>query len=231
MVVADEERERDAAVLEWTIRNAIDQTLAAKGYQRIVAGDPDFLVDFGIRLEEKSTDTFGEYIKYRDEGGKQGLGSAFVFGYEQGSVAIEITDARSNAPLWTGSERIVLDDGQDVSKIEGAANRILAGFPGKGVPPRRRPRPSARLPRTRSATSGRPSPESVSERGAHDAPRPTRQSRVGAPLPALASLGRALRARRFEVIFEARVRLLVSPRLSGAGGGARRTGLTGPRHG
>lgn len=131
VVIADQERERDAAVLEWTIRNAIDQTLAAKGYQRIVAGDPDFLVDFGVRLEEKSADTFGQYIKYRDEGGKQGLGSAFVFGYEQGSVAIEITDARSSTRLWTGSERIVLDDGQDVTKLEDAASRILAAFPGR----------------------------------------------------------------------------------------------------
>src|SRR5688572_7348610 len=46
VVIADQERERDAAVLEWTIRNAVDQTLAAKGYQRIEVGDPDFLVDF-----------------------------------------------------------------------------------------------------------------------------------------------------------------------------------------
>jgi len=131
VLVANEERERDAAVLEWTIRSAIDRTLAAKGYQRIEVGDPDFLVDFGVRLEEKSADTFGEYIKYRDEGGQQGLGSAFVFGYEQGSLAIEVTDARSDARLWTGSERTVLDDGQDVTKLEDAAGRILAAFPGR----------------------------------------------------------------------------------------------------
>lgn len=131
IVIANEERERDAAVLEWTIRDTVDRTLAAKGYQQIVGGEPDFLVDFGIRLEEKSADTFGEYIKYRDEGGKQGLGGAFVFGYEEGTVAIEISDANSRARLWSGSQRMVFDDGQDVTKLERAVASILADFPAR----------------------------------------------------------------------------------------------------
>lgn len=131
VLVANEDRERDAAVLEWTIRDAIDRTLTSKGYQRIEAGDPDFEVDFGVRLEEKSTDTFGEYITYRDAGGQQNLGGAYVFGYEEGALVIEATDARSETRLWTGSERVVLDDGQDVKKLEQATARILAGFPGR----------------------------------------------------------------------------------------------------
>jgi hypothetical protein len=131
IVVADEERERDAAVLEWTVRHAVDQQLAAKGYEQIVAGNPDFLIDFGIRLEEKATDTFGEYIKYRDEGGKQELGPAYVFGYQESSLVLEVTDARSNKRLWRGAARTVLDDGQDVTKIEGAVARMLAEFPSR----------------------------------------------------------------------------------------------------
>jgi len=131
VVVAYEDRERDAAVLEWTIRDAVDRTLSSKGYQRIEAGDPDFKVDFGVRLEEKSADTFGQYIKYRDAGGQQNLGGAYVFGYEEGALVIEATDSRSSTRLWTGSERVVLDDGQDVKKLEQAAGRILAGFPGR----------------------------------------------------------------------------------------------------
>lgn len=131
VVIADEERERDAAVLEWTIRHAVDRQLAAKGYQRIEAGSPDFRVDFGVRLEEKATDTFGEYIKYRDAGGKQELGPAYVFGYQESSVVLEITDARSGTRLWRGAARTVLDDGQDVTKIEGAVDQMLAEFPGR----------------------------------------------------------------------------------------------------
>ena len=133
VVVAEEDRERYAAVLEYTVRNAVDQQLAAKGYRRVESGErPDFVVDFGIRLEEKSTETFGEYIKYRDQGGKQALGPAFVFGYEQGSVAIEVTDARTETRAWTGSARTVFDDGQDVVKLEGAIARIMADFPNAG---------------------------------------------------------------------------------------------------
>jgi hypothetical protein len=135
VVVADEERERDAAVLEWTVRHAVDQQLTAKGYERIAAGNPDFLVDFGIRLEEKATDTFGEYIKYRDEGGKQELGPAYVFGYQESSLVLEVTDARSSKRLWRGAARTVLDDGQDVTKIENAVNEILAGFPSRAGSP------------------------------------------------------------------------------------------------
>lgn len=145
LVIADEERERDAAVLEWTIRHAVDQQLAAKGYQRIEAGSPDFKVDFGVRLEEKATDTFGEYIKYRDAGGKQELGPAYVFGYQESSIVVEIDDARSGTRLWRGAARTVLDDGQDVAKIEGAVDQMMIEFPSRpgsaaaSAPPARKP--------------------------------------------------------------------------------------------
>jgi len=133
VVIADEERERDAAVLEFTIRDATDRQLAAKGYAHAADGArPDFLVDFGVRLEEKATETFGEYIAYRDLGGKQGMGPALVFGYEEGTLVLEVTDARSRERAWTGSARTVLDDGQDVSKLEAAVGRILTDFPDAG---------------------------------------------------------------------------------------------------
>ena len=136
VVVADEDRERDAAVLEYTIRDAIDRQLAAKGYRHVESGArPDFLVDFGVRLEEKSTDTFGQYIQYRDLGGKQGMGPAFVFGYEQGSLVVEVTDARTNQRAWTGSARTVLDDGQDVVKLDASVGKIMADFPDAGGKP------------------------------------------------------------------------------------------------
>ncbi|MEW6272773.1 MAG: DUF4136 domain-containing protein [Thermodesulfobacteriota bacterium] len=135
VIEADAERERDAAVLEITIRDAVDRQLAAKGYRRAEGASPDFLVDFGVRLEEKSTDTFGEYIAYRDRGGHQGLGSAFVFGYEEGTLLLEVTDARSRARAWSGAQRTVLDDGQDVAKLERAVDELLAGFPAAGAEP------------------------------------------------------------------------------------------------
>jgi hypothetical protein len=144
-VVADQERERDAAVLEYTVRNAVDQQLAAKGYQRIEAGSPDFVVDFGIRLEEKSTDTFGEYITYRDAGGHQDLGPAYVFGYEESSLVVQINDARSGKRIWRGAARTVLDDGQDVTKLESSVARLLTEFPSRPgspaatAPPVRKP--------------------------------------------------------------------------------------------
>jgi hypothetical protein len=144
-VIANEERERDAAVLEYTVRHAVDQQLAAKGYQRIEAGNPDFVVDFGIRLEEKSTDTFGEYITYRDAGGHQELGPAYVFGYEESSLVVQINDARSGKRIWRGAARTVLDDGQDVTKLESSVARLLTEFPSRPgspaatAPPARKP--------------------------------------------------------------------------------------------
>jgi hypothetical protein len=144
-VIADQERERDAAVLEYTVRHAVDQQLAAKGYQRIEVGNPDFMVDFGIRLEEKSTDTFGEYITYRDAGGHQELGPAYVFGYEESSLVLQINDARSGKRIWRGATRTVLDDGQDVTKLESSVTRLLAEFPSRPgspaalAPPTRKP--------------------------------------------------------------------------------------------
>lgn len=133
VIDADEERARDAAVLEVTIRAAVDRVLAAKGYRLAEGTTPDFLVDFGVRLEERTTDSFGEYIAYRDRGGHQGLGSAFVMGYEEGTLLLEVTDARSHARAWSGARTTVLDDGQDVSKLERAVGEILAGFPAAGA--------------------------------------------------------------------------------------------------
>ena len=144
-VIADEERERDAAVLEWTVRHAVNQQLASRGYEEIAAGSPDFLVDFGIRLEEKDADTFGEYIKYRDQGGKQDVGPAYLFGYQESSVVVEVSDARSGKRLWRGAAQTVLDDGQDVTKIETAVAQMLADFPSRpgsvaaSAPPTRKP--------------------------------------------------------------------------------------------
>jgi hypothetical protein len=135
VVIADEDRERDAAVLEWTIRDTVDRQLAAKGYRRADGTSPDFRVDFGIRLEEKTTDTFGEYIAYRELGGKQEMGSSFVFGYEEGTVLLEASDARSSAVVWSGTARTVLDDGQDVKKLEDAIVKLLASFPGAQATP------------------------------------------------------------------------------------------------
>lgn len=144
VMIADQERERDAAVLDWTIRDAVGRALAAKGYQHVEGASPDFLVDFGIRLEEKSTDTFGQYITYRERGGKQDMGAAFVFGYEEGTLQVEITDARSGALAYSASARTVLDDGQDVTKLEDSVGRILAGFPAASTAPE--PSDTARAP-------------------------------------------------------------------------------------
>ncbi len=132
VIDADETRARDAAVLEATIRQAVDRALAAKGYRLAEGTTPDFLVDFGVRLEERTTDTFGEYIAYRDRGGGQGLGAAFLLGYAQGTVLLELTDARSRARAWSGARTAVLDDGQDIAKLERAVDEILAGFPAAG---------------------------------------------------------------------------------------------------
>ena len=58
---------------------------------------------------------------------------------------VEVTDARSGKRLWRGAAKTVLDDGQDVTKIESAVAQMLADFPSRpgsvaaSAPPTRKP--------------------------------------------------------------------------------------------
>ena len=125
----------DRTAFDWTVRGLVDEQLAQKGYARGVPGQADILVDYRVSTEEKELqDTFGEYAKYRSAGGSQGLGEAWVQGYREGTLVVEVSDAATHRLVWYGSATAVVNPSLREQRMPDAMRRVFASFPPRGQP-------------------------------------------------------------------------------------------------
>src|SRR5512139_2878632 len=98
--------ERLNGLADWRIRNAVIAGLQGRGWSQVPAQDvpgPDVLVDYGVLVQDKYTDSFSGYAQYVNEGGRQGMADAFVGGYQQGTLVLHLYDARTRQLLWRAS--------------------------------------------------------------------------------------------------------------------------------
>lgn len=122
----------DRTAFDWQVRKLVDQQLAARGYGRAAAGSADFLVDYRVSQQEKvMNDSFGEYARYRSEGGREGLGETWVGGYQEGTLLIEATDARSRGLVWYGSATAVVNPKLRQERLPVAVGKIFESFPAR----------------------------------------------------------------------------------------------------
>lgn len=123
--------------------DAIESALTAKGYA--LADDPsaaDFVVDFTIGSRERAdvrsypTPYGGPWMR----GGGYWWGAPYwgseldVHQYREGTISVDIFDARTHRPVWHGWARKELtraDIEHSASSIRQAIDAILAGFPPK----------------------------------------------------------------------------------------------------
>jgi hypothetical protein len=117
------------------IQSAIDGQLAAKGYRR-AAENGDFAVAFTVGARDKIRVTdFGAYGPYY--GAYRTYGTS-VDQYTEGSLAIDVFDARTQRPVWraVATERIS-ESGASPEEINGAVTAAMASFPPRGgaMPP------------------------------------------------------------------------------------------------
>lgn len=119
----------ESAVLDWRIRAAIDDGLAARGYRRAAGNPPDVLVAYDVVVREKNTDSFRGYFGYLSQGGRKGLGDAFVEGYDEGTLVIELVDQRTRDVAWRGSASGVIDPAHPGRRVDQAVGEILARLP------------------------------------------------------------------------------------------------------
>ena len=133
----------DNPFLDSRIRNAVDGTLAAKGYP--VSDTPDFLVGYHAAVKDKkdvrTINTSYGYgsgwgWKYDDRYrpyGWTGAPETFVYEYEEGSLIIDIVKPESNELIWRGSAQAEVDESASREKrekrINKAVERIFAQFP------------------------------------------------------------------------------------------------------
>lgn len=120
----------ESELLDWRIRAAVDTQLAARGYQT-TAAHPDFLVAYHIERTEKTTDSFSDYWRYRQSGGEADPAEAYVFGYEEGSLILEFTDARTRQLVWRASATAMLSADKQQERTQEAVRLMLRRLPAR----------------------------------------------------------------------------------------------------
>jgi type II secretory pathway component PulJ len=115
--------------LDWLVRSAIERTLRSKGYVEDTEGPADFLVDSNIRAKDATVNTIVDFQRYREMGGKLGLDEAYVFGYREGKLSVEILDGRSRTLVWRATATAVVDPSVREQTIEDAVRLMLEQFP------------------------------------------------------------------------------------------------------
>ncbi len=114
------------------IRGRADQELAKLGYIR--ASKPQMLFSWHISTQHKQIqDTWGDFARYKAEGGAEGAGDAWIDGYEEGSLVIEARDSRNRALLWYATATAVVNPKLRDERIPEAVAEIFAQWPSRSA--------------------------------------------------------------------------------------------------
>lgn len=129
----------DNPFLDERIRQAVDRTLAERGFQRTDNGPHDFQVRYlyTIRAKIESDDMrtgFGFGVGSRGRyGGISVSSGTSVNEYDEGMLVIDIVESQSDALLWRGTGTRRVSDHSDPEKTTKSVNelveKILGQFP------------------------------------------------------------------------------------------------------
>jgi hypothetical protein len=120
--------ETDASILDWRVRDTVDGELAAKGYRRVV-GAASLVIDYDVRTRARDAHTFTDFFNYRRTGGSDRVGAAYVEGYEEGTLVVQLVDARTGVLAYRASATGVIQEQPDPGRLEDAVRRMLADLP------------------------------------------------------------------------------------------------------
>jgi hypothetical protein len=112
----------------WRMRTAVDNGLRGRGYA-VDADAPDLLVAVRVTIDERYTETIGDYFRYRDIGGSQNLFSAFSLGYEEAKLVVEVFDARSRQLVWRGHTAVSMDAAHRGDRAAANVAALMQTFP------------------------------------------------------------------------------------------------------
>jgi len=115
-----------SGVSDWRIRNAVEAELAAHGWS--MSSTPDILLGYGVILQDMNTESFSDYARYVREGGREDMGTAFVDGYQQGTLVLQLYDGSTGQLVWRGTATAVMSSGGgDVARD--AVRQLLGKLP------------------------------------------------------------------------------------------------------
>lgn len=116
--------------------NAIAQNLKSKGLTE--SDNPDMLIDLGLKTKEKkdyqstSYDLSGYYGRRWRIGTNIGTTNTREINYTEGTLVINMVDAKKDQLLWMGSGTgVISDKAIQEENLTASINKILAGFPPK----------------------------------------------------------------------------------------------------
>lgn len=111
------------------LQGAVEQELGRRGYQRATRGEwPDLLLHYHANVNQRFQ------VNEPDANCSPGNCEANVIEYEQGTIVLDIVNARSDKLVWRGWAQDSLQgiiDNQDrmETHIEEAVTKMMAAFP------------------------------------------------------------------------------------------------------
>jgi hypothetical protein len=116
-------------IVKRRIADAIGEELSAKGFQK--ASSPDFYVVFfaGVQQRQELRSSGPVYGPY-GYGFGWGATDIYTYTYEEGSLVIDVVDAKKNEAVWRGTASgVVGRDSGDGQKVDEVVRKVLMSFP------------------------------------------------------------------------------------------------------
>jgi hypothetical protein len=131
----------DNPLMDRRVRQAVERELAARGFKREKAGEPDFLVTYYPVYQNHTVVTStGLYPGWGWHRMGFGMGTQLreVHNFREGSIALEVVDNKTHQLVWQAVGEGALSGLQDPQEAEEgvakAVKQILARFPPSPIP-------------------------------------------------------------------------------------------------
>lgn len=122
-------------ILDARIRRAVDDELAARGFEQVASGTPDFLVGYHAAIEEKLSvryvdDYYGYSYTYRGRAPR-----ASYYAYEEGTLILDVSLPDPKRLIWRAIARAEVSPGrsqeQGDRRLAEAVRKMFDQFPAK----------------------------------------------------------------------------------------------------
>jgi hypothetical protein len=113
-------------LLDKRIKDAVNTQLAAKG-MTLVAENPDALVIYHTGIDNKvEVQDYGYTYPRYPYGGWYGGGQVDVYEYNEGTLIVDLIDAKSDQLVWRGTATKVIDETASAQQREANLNEVIA---------------------------------------------------------------------------------------------------------
>ncbi len=121
------------ALIDASVRGAVDRDLAAKGYTKVPAADADFLLTYSAALDYKSSVMLIERSTHVGTDAWKGPRRIDTANFEEGTLVLSVFPRQSETPIWRGAAAGIFDPtatpDQRQERIAAALHKVLKEFP------------------------------------------------------------------------------------------------------